>query len=401
MGMFYRIFKGVLAGVLLVSLQACQDKAAEGPTDTATEPAAPAVVEPPAGVFAPKGMEGATVIVRPAGNAEITNVDGFHGQVTRSPHGDQFSRIMLPPGEHVLHLVRVGANKGLNIRWQAEAGEYFATGIDYLFKGEKFWAPVIVKDAVDGTIVADKDDLLVGQTVADAKLFIVSKLAKEAQPERQTAPEIESSGKAVAAGLFEEGRKLYEAKNYSGALEKFDSVLTTEPDVDVVHLYRGLTLVKLKRSNEALAAFDSAISAGEKRRPPNDKWFALPQYQRALLLISKRQHIPAEEAFNASIAATPTANALAGRGNLYLTRGQLLGKQNKWDEAEPWFRKAQADAVAGTTIDPANGKLWSMKTITHIMLNEHEDACISMRKTCELGDCSILDQFPQCKPGGS
>jgi tetratricopeptide (TPR) repeat protein len=402
--MILRIAKTAFAGVALLALQACQDKTAAGPDAAATEaaPTTATTAKAPDGAFAPQGTEGATITVRPAGDAEVTAADGRPGRVKSAPGSGEYDRILLLPGEHVLHVVHSSAGAGLDLRFEASAGEFFAAGIDYLFEGQRFWAPVIVQGAPDGTVVAAKDEALVGKSVADARWLILAELA-EASKAKATEPQSEpqTDAREEAASRFENGRALFEDRKYPEALAAFDSVLAILPGLDVGHLYRGLTLMQLKRRQEALAAFDAAVAAGRKHREPNDRWFALPHYQRGLILVSMGRPDAAEKAFSDSIAAEPTHSALAGRGNLYFVRGQALGNQEKWDEAEPWFRDAQADAEAGILVAPQDTKLWSLKTATHIMLNEHKDACKSMRKACELGNCTILEQFPQCKPGGS
>jgi tetratricopeptide (TPR) repeat protein len=124
-------------------------------------------------------------------------------------------------------------------------------------------------------------------------------------------------------------------------------------------------------------------------------------YQKGMKLLAARKPEPAFEAFSQSISAKPTARALTARASLAYTLGEALGEKSDWNGAEPFFKGAQADAENGIKLKPNSVRLWSIKTATHIMLNQHEQACSAMLKTCALGDCSILKQFPQCKASGS
>lgn len=57
-----------------------------------------------------------------------------------------------------------------------------------------------------------------------------------------------------ALAVYEQGKALYDAKDYAGALGKFDEAIALEPDKARWHYNRGLALKKLKRDGEAIAA---------------------------------------------------------------------------------------------------------------------------------------------------
>lgn len=59
----------------------------------------------------------------------------------------------------------------------------------------------------------------------------------------------------AALAVYEQGKVLYDAKDYAGALAKFDEAVRLEPDKARWHYNRGLALRKLGRDDEARAAF--------------------------------------------------------------------------------------------------------------------------------------------------
>src|SRR5690349_1380877 len=65
-----------------------------------------------------------------------------------------------------------------------------------------------------------------------------------------------SEGKTAARALevYEQGKRLYDAKNYAGALERFEQAAAIEPDKARWQYNRGLALRKLKRFAEAREA---------------------------------------------------------------------------------------------------------------------------------------------------
>ena len=57
-----------------------------------------------------------------------------------------------------------------------------------------------------------------------------------------------------AMAVYEQGKALYDAKDYAGALEKFDAAIRLEPSKARWHYNRGLALKKLKRDGDAREA---------------------------------------------------------------------------------------------------------------------------------------------------
>lgn len=59
--------------------------------------------------------------------------------------------------------------------------------------------------------------------------------------------------------LLNVGIKLYNEKNYNGALEKFDKVVKENPELASAYYYRGLTYLGLNKSAEAKADFQKLL----------------------------------------------------------------------------------------------------------------------------------------------
>ncbi len=59
----------------------------------------------------------------------------------------------------------------------------------------------------------------------------------------------------AAMSVYDEGKRLYDGKDYTSALERFDRCASMEPQVARWQYNRGLALKKLKRDGEAREAF--------------------------------------------------------------------------------------------------------------------------------------------------
>jgi tetratricopeptide (TPR) repeat protein len=405
--------------LLLVALAGCESKTdgntGKAETGAATTAKAPASEEPasefaksaPTDIYAPSGLDGATVSVKPLGKALISVVNGYPVRINEDASPDEFRQARLKPGDYVLRVGNIDAPQGLNLSFSGKAGDYFALALNYAVDGDLFWTPVIVSGTPNGPIVADRDGLLVGKSQAEAVRLLAAASKEPAQVKNEEAEattkrkKAEQEAKAETKALFDKGLKAYEENRMEDALQAMDEALTIAPDLDVALVLRGTVLGRLKQPELALESLDKAIRIGRNNRGVDSEWLHWPWLEKGMILVSVRKVDLAREAFDESIRTKPTVKALIARANLNFAQGQVLGNKGDWDGAEPFFKNAQADTVKGIELDPKSAKLWSIKTGTHIMLNEHEQACSAMRKACEAGNCAILEQYPQCKPGGS
>lgn len=397
--MIYRIPSALLAAIFLSGLTACQDNA--GPDVPKADAAAP---ESPGG-YAPAGSDGATVVIIPEGEVLIAAVDGK--QVTRNgtdtvvgadaPEAG-YSRLLLLPGSHTVTLTEAGGQGTIDISLTAEAGSYVFSVLEVQSGETAARALTVIEDGRDGRIVAASAPVLVGMSRADAETFMAAPPEEQQKIVAAAKPAAEDRAAQVKA-QFAAAQKLFEAEQYADALAAFDETLRIAPGLDAAHAYRGLTLLRLKRPRDALDAFDQAIALGRQNRGAASEWLSRPLYNRGLVLLAGGETAAAKAALDESIELKPTPGALLARANLSFKQGEALGQQGDWDAAEPYFLDAQADAVAGIALAPRNAGLWSTRSASQIMLNQHEEACASARKACELGNCTIVEQFPQCKAG--
>ena len=101
--------------------------------------------------------------------------------------------------------------------------------------------------------------------------LLLGQMAAAQAPEGSVAPSAESSAQALA--VYEQGKRLYDAKDYAGALEKFDQAAALEPGKARWQYNRGLTLRKLNRLPEARDALlqSRALDPEYKRAEIDDK----------------------------------------------------------------------------------------------------------------------------------
>ncbi|WP_224368820.1 tetratricopeptide repeat protein [Hyalangium versicolor] len=92
-------------------------------------------------------------------------------------------------------------------------------------------------------------------------------------PAGKGATKAEAGGNPRALAVYEEGKRLYDAKKYAAALQKFDQAAELEPDKARWQYNRGLALRKLNRFPEAREALlkSRALDPEYKRAEINDK----------------------------------------------------------------------------------------------------------------------------------
>lgn len=396
--MFYRRSTGALTAILVAGLTACQTPGSPGTqkSDAAHEAA---------GDYAPMGTDGATVVIMPEGEVMIAAVDGqpvtrngADAVVSANAPGAGFSRLLLPPGSHTVTLAESGGAGLIDMSLTAGAGNYVFAVLEVSSGETVSRALTVIKDGRDGLVVASSAPVLVGMSRAEAEAFMAASPEQRRKTLAAEEPPAEDRA-ALAKSRFATARKLFEAQRDTDALAAFDETLRIAPALDSAHVFRGLTLLRLGRPQEALDAFDRAITLGRQARGDASPWLSWPLYNRGLALLATGDAPRAKAALDESITLKPSPGALLARANLLFTQGQSLGRNGDWNAAEPYFLGAKADAIAGIALAPGNAGLWSTRSASEIMLNQHEDACIAARKACELGNCAVIEQVPQCRTG--
>jgi Tfp pilus assembly protein PilF len=397
--MFLRVPSAIILAIGIVSLAACQDNA--GPDAPKSEAAVPDA----AGDYAPDGADGATVVIIPEGKVLIVGVggepvalDGADTAVGADVPGAAYNRLLLPPGGHTVTLAEAGGGGRIDMSLTAGTGTYVMAVLEVQSGDNTARALAVLEGGRDGRIVAASAPVLAGMSRANAEAFMAASPEEKRKILAANASAAEDRTAQVKA-QFASARELFEARRYNDALAAFDETLRLAPNLDSAHVFRGLTLLPLERPRDALASFDKAIALGRQNRGVANVWLSWPLYNRGLALMASGDTAAAKTALDESIGLKATPRALLARANLAFAQGEALGKKDDWDAAEPYFLAALADAVAGIDLAPRNAALWTTRSASQIMLNRNEQGCAAARTACELGDCTIVEQVPQCKAG--
>ncbi len=276
-----------------------------------------------------------------------------------------------------------------------------AQALVYTQDGEPMWTPVVIRGNAGGPIVAARGAVIVGLTTDKA----IRLLSASNQDVERVLSEVQDTQKDElierANAHFAAGRKHFQRKRFEEALKEFATAIEIAPGFDSAHVFRGMTLIRLSRPAEALPYFDNAIKAAMKRRGANSEWLALPHYHKAMALLELNRIDEAFAELDESIRIKPRPSTLAARGNAYFVLGQSKSRAGDQQAARQYFIAAGADVDRGLSMSGKNVQLWSMKSGVHFMLGEMPRACKAARLACELGNCGIVEDFPECKKGGS
>lgn len=372
-------------------------------------PQVPPAPEPVAGrPYYPFGETGATVILRPVGEAFISLVNGKIDKSGDKPipvvegiSSGYYDRVAMPPGKVSVRVGSVSATTEAEIGFDAVAGNYVVQALVYTQDGNPMWTPVVIRGDASGPIVAARGEVIVGLTTDKA----IRLLGASAQNVEKVLSEVQETQKDKlierANAHFAAGRKLLQQKRFEEALKEFATAIEIAPGFDSAHIFQGMALIRLSRPAEALTSFDKAIEAALKRRGAKSEWLALPHYRKAMALLELDRVDEALTELDESIRLKPGASALAARGNTYFVQGQLKSRAGDQQAARQLFLAAGADVDRGISMSGKNRQLWSMKSGVHFMLGETPQACEAARRACELGNCGIVEDFPECKKGGS
>ncbi|MBN1206892.1 MAG: hypothetical protein JXB05_18555 [Myxococcaceae bacterium] len=104
-------------------------------------------------------------------------------------------------------------------------------------------------------------------------LLLGTGVLAQAPAERGGTGAADADASARALAVYEQGKRLYDAKNYAAALEKFDQAAALEPGKARWQYNRGLALRKLKRYGEARDALlqSRTLDPAYKRAEIDDK----------------------------------------------------------------------------------------------------------------------------------
>lgn len=124
---------------------------------------------------------------------------------------------------------------------------------------------------------------------------------------------------------FEEGKLYYLQFKYSEAKARFDQVIAANPNHKLALYYRGRSLIKLHRPDEAAKDFERSLQL--------DSRFALGFVGRAEVAMAKKDFETASTSVVRALEINP------GEAEAWYMRGLLLGYQEKVEEAIESFKK--------------------------------------------------------------
>lgn len=124
---------------------------------------------------------------------------------------------------------------------------------------------------------------------------------------------------------FEEGKLYYSQFKYSEAKARFDQVIAVNPNHKLAHYYRGRSLVKLQRTDEAAKDFERSLQL--------DSRFALGFVGIAEVAMTKKDFEAASTAVAQALEINP------GEAEAWYMKGLLLGFQEKVEEAIESIKK--------------------------------------------------------------
>lgn len=139
----------------------------------------------------------------------------------------------------------------------AVAGEaYFLLG-DYA-KSRAQWETIDGLSPEEYTLWADR--LLLDQALSFAQVFYQRAYELSRNPALETAQKRIRAKQALATQRVNEGNALFQSKNYTGALAKYQEANQLYPEEDNAYLRLGDTYELLKQWPNAKAAYDKAIA---------------------------------------------------------------------------------------------------------------------------------------------
>lgn len=355
-----RLWRAALPALAALAIVACQPQAGAGPDDGA----GPAAATSAARAFAPAGMDDATVVIRPEGDVIVVAVDGtpvMRGDkgtvVTAAATGDEFDRVHLKPGRHMLTLGMLGSGSNLvDVAVEAKPGDYIFTVLEAVSAGRPLRVLAVIEGGSDGRVIAASTPALVGRTRAEAQRLLAA-----TPEERQRILATEKPGgeqrAEQARAYFNQGRQYLQQGQMENALRAFDGAVGAAPDFVPAHTLRGIVLMNLRRFDEA------------------------------------------EAALNRSISLKPGPQSYAARANLYFFLGRMKQQQGDAGQARALFERTRQDADAGLALAGGDVALWSIKSGAHFGLGDGKEGCRAAEKACEFGNCSIIEEYKQCKDG--
>lgn len=214
-----------------------------------------------------------------------------------------------------------------------------------------------------------------------------------------TAQERERRAKLPPAEQhFWAGLDRHRAGKFSEALTAFEKAVALNPKHSSALIYRGMTLLALRRPVEALASLDRGLATPELKKAENKGWLQQTRYYRAAALLATERTDEAIAECGRSLELGANAALYLLRGEAYMSRARKAQGRDRSAEATQDLRSARADLEQAVRLSPTTSRPWATKATVHFLLNEEELACQAVTAACSLGDCRLAQEFSECKP---
>ncbi len=172
-----------------------------------------------------------------------------------------------------------------------------------------------------------------------------------------------------AEGIISKANGLYRLGNYEEAQQYYARYLSLEPDDDLALLHRGVCLINLERTEEALdvlrQALDKALAAEEETGQPSDTLVDI--YQELAFALSEEGHTDEALAF-----LDKTDPLDCDHVQMEIVKGHVLLADERHEEAQQHFSKALDETD--------NPRQTLLRIIVSLYDNKYLEAAYSMFK---------------------
>jgi serine/threonine protein kinase len=180
--------------------------------------------------------------------------------------------------------------------------------------------PEVINQLIQERNQANARNVSLQAALEQAKKQLLKADTSQTKKERNDTPPQERAAKIDSTSQFMDGLKLYERKRYNEALVAFDRAITLDRNDAMAHIMRGETFIGLQRYADALVAFDQAITL--------DRNDAIAHIMRGEVLYSLQRYADALTAFDRAITLD-RSDALA-----HQMRANSLDKLGRKKEAQ-------------------------------------------------------------------
>lgn len=179
--------------------------------------------------------------------------------------------------------------------------------------------------------------------------------------------------------LVTEGARLFDKKDYKGAVKKYDEAIKLVPTFPLAHHWKGMSHFFLKQYQPALVSFNTALSQG------HDEFEVKSMRYRANYLLG---NIDAALSDGLEAMSLDKSGAVTGDATVYLVLGEIYLRKQNYAEANKFYKKC-------AEIAPDTKEIFYFVAVTHSQLGDKVEAGLAaieaMNKGTEyVADMSIL-----------